>query len=104
MGVRRPNSLLRLGAGAAALLAVATWMAGWCGPGVPSRAWPMLWVLLTALPLAALWVAGAAGVGVVTARLLLGDRRPCVELQLALGVAVMLWLDAALGRLGVLSA
>jgi hypothetical protein len=64
----------------------------------------MLWVLLTALPLAALWVAGAAGVGVVTARLLLGDRRPCVELQLALGVAVMLWLDAALGRLGVLSA
>lgn len=88
---------------AAGIVAVVfAWAASWTGPERGSALLDALHVLLTALPWTLLWLAAAAGLG-VAARVTM---RRWIEIdgvqQLAVGIALLLALDAALGALGVL--
>jgi hypothetical protein len=84
------------------LLLLGAWLAGWTGPDLPPARIEALWVLLTALPWALLWIGAAVGYGWLCARLLAPNAKDPVALQLGLGVTALLLLDRSLGALGVL--
>jgi len=93
------------GPAALALLLLAfvfVWAASWTGPDRDSALLDAIYVLATSLPRAALWLGAAAGLG-VAARWLVRSWVPLDGLlQLTIGVALLLILDAALGALGIL--
>jgi hypothetical protein len=60
------------------------------------------WILLTSAPLAALWLLAAIGFGYPLRTLLAKGAHEGLCIQIALGVAALMTLDAALGALGVL--
>jgi len=89
--------------GAALIAAIMLWFASWRGTD-ELAIWPLdlIWTFLTSAPLALGWVAAAAGFGwPVRVWLLRGDQRGAL-LQIGLGIAIMLGLDATLGTAGVL--
>jgi 4-amino-4-deoxy-L-arabinose transferase-like glycosyltransferase len=86
--------------GVAAIMAILWLAAGWTGDA--GHAGPAgLWIILTGAPWAIGWLAAAAGFGWPLCRWLL-PRNDGGIVQIILGIAAMLWLDAALGRLGAL--
>jgi hypothetical protein len=91
--------------GPVALVAIMLFLAGRTGPDAPSAAADLILVLATAGPLALAWIVAAIGLG----RVLRGWLVPRAAtdgmwIQVGLGIAIMLALDAALARLGLLTA
>ncbi|MHC4948882.1 MAG: hypothetical protein ACYTG1_11565 [Planctomycetota bacterium] len=101
--MERANQWMAI-AGGATLILLVWWMSGWTGPVAPPARLDVAWVLITQLPWAALWMTAAFGLGWPVRRWLLTRASDPAPLQLAAGVAVLLVLDAALGRAGVLQA
>ena len=98
---QRRTDRLAVGAGVI-LIAVLMWrLSGFTGES-RSAAPDGLWVLLTAGPWALLWLAAAFGFGWPLRAWLVAHADGGPALQAALGVAALLLLDAALGRLGFL--
>lgn len=88
--------------GAGAVVIGISVLASWTGPDAPparSEAWA---VLGTTLPLAAMWLAAAIGFGWPLRFWLAPNAEDSLGLQIGMGVAALLTLDAALGSLGVL--
>jgi hypothetical protein len=83
-------------------VALMIWMAGWTGDPSIHRGVDALFVLAGALPFAAAWLTAACGFGWPLRRLLIPLDSDRLLLQLALGIAALLVLDAALGRTGLL--
>ncbi|MCH6550872.1 MAG: hypothetical protein IH804_02510, partial [Planctomycetes bacterium] len=94
----------RLGMVGGPLLVIALMgvLSGWTGAGRGHAGLEAAWVLLRALPWALGWLVAAIGFGWPLRRLLAGDGRAGFAIQVGLGVAGLLILDAALGALGVL--
>jgi hypothetical protein len=88
--------------GLALLIAVFVVASGWSGEGVDHMAGEAMWVLATSLPNALLWLAAAAGFGLPLRVWLAPHAQERMAVQAGLGVAALLTIDAALGRLGVL--
>ena len=101
---QRPDRLDRLGliAGPLAVLILFVWFAGWTGPARPHAGLPAIIVLLSSIPWALGWLVGAYGLGWPLQRWLDPRGDDPFVVQLGLGIAAMLILDAALGALGVL--
>jgi hypothetical protein len=97
-----PQSGWTIGIGAAVTCGVMWWISGWTGPDQPSAMIDLIWVLLTAGPLAAIWLLAAIGLGWPLRKLLANDSPDAMWIQIGLGIAAMMTLDAALGALGVL--
>jgi hypothetical protein len=87
-------------AGPLLVVALIAWLAGWTGPDRAYAALDVAWILLTSLPLAVAWMIAALGFGWPLRRLLLPETTEGPIIQLGLGVAALLWLDASLGSLG----
>ncbi len=89
-------------AGSAGVVAILALLAARTGPDRSTALADAAWVLLTSGPWAAGWIVAAAGMGRPLRWLLLGAG-PCpAVVQIGLGVAAMMTLDAALGSLGLL--
>lgn len=88
-------------AGPVLIFALIVFLAGWTGSDLHHGADAPL-VLLHALPWVVLWFAAAAGFGWPLRAWIAPRSNGCALLQLGLGVATLLTLEAALGRLGVL--
>ena len=78
------------------------WLAGRSGPDRPGASIDAVWALLTSVPWALGWLIAAIGLGWPLRRWLTGKHRDQLAIQVGLGVAAMLTLDAGLGALGVL--
>ena len=102
--VEAPRRIDRLAmvAGPLVVLALTGWFAGWTGPDQPHGGGDTARFLLTSAPWAIGWLAAAIGYGWPLRRLLAGESRDALAIQAGLGVAAMLFLDAALGAIGVL--
>ena len=102
--VYRTDRLDRLGliAGPLAVLILFVWFAGWTGPSPSHAGVPALLVLLRSAPWAIGWLAAAYGFGWPLRRWLDPKANDPFVVQLGLGIAAMLLLDAALGSLGAL--
>lgn len=102
MLARTPSKLDRLALplSVVIILALIVWFAGWTGPQQPSAALDALWVLLISGPWAVGWLAASTGLGWPLRKLLLPRGGEWLPVQIALGVAAMLVLDATLGALG----
>ncbi|MGH7292410.1 MAG: hypothetical protein ACREJT_14425, partial [Myxococcota bacterium] len=83
-------------------VALMLWMAGWTGDPSVHRGLDALLVLAGALPFVVAWLAAACGFGWTLRRLLIPSGSDGLFLQAALGIAALLLLDAALGRIGFL--
>lgn len=83
-------------------VALMLWMAGWTGDPSVHRGLDALLVLAGALPFVVAWLAAACGFGWPLRRLLIPSGSDKLHLQVALGIAALLVLDAALGRIGFL--
>ncbi|MEE9294551.1 MAG: hypothetical protein V3W34_06290, partial [Phycisphaerae bacterium] len=99
-----PDRLDRLGliAGPLAVLILFVWFAGWTGPARPQAGVSAIIVLLSSAPWVLGWLVGAFGLGWPLQRLLDPRGDDPFVVQLGLGVAAMLIIDAALGALGAL--
>jgi hypothetical protein len=89
------------GLGLAVVIAIVLVLAGRTG-GTGYVGLEAVWILVTSAPRVALWLAAAAGVGWPLRCWFAPGHRDGPALQIALGVAGMLLLDALLGRLDVL--
>ncbi len=89
-------------AGLVAIAIIFTMTAGWTGTDNPTGLWPALDTLIRALPITTLWLTAAVGFGWPARHLLFPHVRDGLLLQTAVGIAILLWLDAALGALGIL--
>ena len=100
----RPDRLDRLAliAGPLAVLILFVWFAGWTGPARPHAGVSAIIVLLSSTPWALGWLVAAFGLGWPLQRLLDPRGDDPFVVQLGLGIAAMLIIDAALGALGVL--
>ncbi len=87
-------------AGPVVILAVIGWLAGYGGSAAGAA--EAVWVLLTSLPWALGWLLAAIGLGWPLRSRLVGGHPDGLAIQVGLGVAAMMILDAALGALGVL--
>ncbi len=93
--------------GGAGLLAMMLMLASWDGlsygsePGMNGML-NLWWVLGAALPLVLGWWGAAAGYGWLICRRLFPPSKSHFVIQLGLGAALLMWLEAGLGRLGVL--
>jgi hypothetical protein len=89
-------------AGPLVVAALIVWLSGFTGPDRPSALADAAWVLLTSAPLALCWLIAAFGYGWPLRRWLLGEGPDWAAVDMGLGVAFMLVLDASLGALGIL--
>ncbi len=87
-------------AGPVVILAIVAWLAGY-GSSAAGAA-EAAWVLLTSLPWALGWLLAAVGLGWPLRSRLVGGHPDALAIQVGLGVAAMITLDATLGPLGVL--
>jgi hypothetical protein len=79
------------------------WLARFSGPGRPGEFGDAAWVLLASALAALTWLTAAFGFGWPLRRWLLGkDVHDWAAIDMGLGAAALLTLDAALGALGVL--
>ncbi len=104
LNAQRTNRLDRLGliAGPVVVLILLVWFAGWTGPERPHAGLPALYVLLRATPWAIGWLAAAYGFGWPLRRWLDPQNEEPFVVQLGLGIAAMLIIDATLGAIGAL--
>ena len=86
--------------GPVVILALIGWLAGY-GRSAAGAA-EAVWVLLTSLPWALGWLLAAVGLGWPLRLRLAGGHPDGLAIQVGLGVAAMMALDATLGPLGVL--
>ena len=84
-------------AGPLAVAVLMVWLAGYTGPDRPSALPDFAWVLLSSAPWALGWLIAAFGYGWPLRRWLLGGGPDWAAVQMGLGVAAMLTLDAGLG-------
>ncbi len=96
------ESRLAMITGPVVILAMVGWMAGHGGPAASGGAAEAAWVLLTSGPWAVGWLLAAVGLGWPLRRRLLRDHPDGLAIQVGLGVAAMITLDAALGAIGAL--
>jgi len=89
-------------AGPVVVLAMVGWLAGHGGRTDSSGAAEAVMILLTSGPWALGWLLAAIGLGWPLRRRLLPDHTDALAIQVGLGVAAMITLDAALGAVGVL--
>jgi hypothetical protein len=89
-------------AGPLAVVVLIAWLAGFTGPDRPGALPDVAWVLITSAPWALGWLIAAFGYGWPLRRWLVGDGPDWAAVQMGLGVAAMLTLDAGLGALGAL--
>jgi hypothetical protein len=85
-----------------ATIVLIAYFGSWTGEDASPAGMDAIVVLATALPWAVAWLACAYGLGVPLRLLLARDADDAAPLQLALGIALLLLLIAALGRLGLL--
>ncbi len=88
--------------GPIALVGLAAWLASWSGPDTAGRSLEAFGVLLGAAPWAIAWLAAAFGFGRLVRPLAQAGGADGLAIQAAAGAAVLLWLDAVLGSLGIL--
>lgn len=85
--------------------ALMVWLSTWTGSDSPGGGPVLLFaVLVEGIWPAALWLLAAAGFGFGLCRILRAERFLPIPVRISLGVAVLLWLDHALGALGLLTA
>jgi hypothetical protein len=89
-------------AGPVVVLAMVGWLAGHGGRSDSTGAADAVTVLLTSGPWALGWLLAAIGLGWPLRRRLLPDHPDALAIQVGLGVAAMITLDAAFGAVGVL--
>ena len=89
-------------AGPVVILAMVGWLAGFGGPDASAGGAEAAWILLTSTPWALGWLLAAVGLGWPLRCWLLGCHPDALAIQVGLGVAAMMVLDAGLGALGVL--
>jgi hypothetical protein len=85
-----------------ALILLMWWFARWTGAGRGSAAADAAWLLVSASWPGLLWIGAAIGLGLPLRMLLLRAAKNQLPLQIALGFAAMLFLDATLGAIGAL--
>jgi hypothetical protein len=102
--VRQRGDRLGLVLGPIAVLALLVWFASWTGEDSRSKAASAVWILCTSGFWALLWVAAGAGLGWPLRATLCAHSDNALAIQIGLGFAAMMTLDAALGALGVLQA
>ncbi len=90
-------------AGIIAVIALIALMSGWTGPGNSAVTIEAFITLLWSLPLPLMCLAAAIGFGWPLRRGLASNASSPVALQVGLGVAIMLIIDAALGAIGLLA-
>lgn len=99
-GLRR--SAVPIALAAALFAGVFLWAATWTGPEQGAALVDAAYVLATSLPWTLLWLAAAAGLGIIARAAL----RKWITIdgvqQISVGIALLLILDAALGTLGVM--
>src|SRR5688572_5327124 len=88
--------------GLVVIIALVIVFAGWTGPELPSAAINAIWLLITSGFWVMAWLAAALGLGWPLRMLLVPCAKEGLAIQIGLGVAGMLVLDAALGPLGLL--
>lgn len=96
-------ALLPAAAGVLVILVLLFIMSRWVGQSAAPNTLEAFITLATSLPFPLLWLGAAAGLGWPLRRWLARDAFSPAALQLALGVAMMLMLDAALGAMGLLT-
>ncbi|MCH7797610.1 MAG: hypothetical protein IID28_04075 [Planctomycetes bacterium] len=96
------DSRLAMIAGPVVILAMVGWLAGFGGPDASAGGAEAAWILLTSTPWALGWLLAAVGLGWPLRCWLLGCHPDALAIQVGLGVAAMMVLDAGLGALGVL--
>lgn len=84
------------------ILSLLAWMSNWTGDERPNAELITLWVFVTSMPWALIWLGAAVGFGWPIQRLLARDSDDPLALQAGLGVAIMLFLDSAMGTTGML--
>ena len=92
---------IALGLGPALGLVILLWLTTHTGSD-SSATLDAIWILCTEGPLALMWIVAAVGLGWPLRRLLVREASDGLILQICLGVAAMLTLDAALGAAGAL--
>ncbi|MHC4711229.1 MAG: hypothetical protein ACYTA3_12635 [Planctomycetota bacterium] len=97
----RADRLLML-VGPLVVVVLIVWLAGFSGPDRPHAFAEALWVLFTSAPLALCWLVAAFGYGWPLRRWLLDEGPDWAAIDMGLGVAFMLIVDAGLGALGIL--
>src|SRR6185436_9802153 len=90
-------------AGVGAIVVLVYIMSNWVGADGRAVTLDTVWILLTSLPMAVAWLAAAIGFGWPLRRMLARESQHALALQIALGVAVMLVIDAELGAVGFLA-
>lgn len=78
------------------------WLTSLTGPELRLRVIDGLYIALTSLPWALLWLASATGFGLIAKNLSRKSIQLSGSLTLTCGIAILLLLDAALGSLGLL--
>lgn len=84
------------------VIGVFVWMAYWTGAERPNPELAACWVLLTSLPWALLWMTAAIGFGWPLRFLLARHARDGLAIQAGAGVALLLFIDSAMGTSGLL--
>jgi hypothetical protein len=96
------HALVAVACGAITLV-IAFWLSTWTSDHSVSGPGALMDVLVRSAPAAAAWLIGAFGFGAIVSRWLTsGVERPSWPIQMGLGVATLLTLDAALGATGFL--
>ena len=84
------------------VIALIAWMSGWSQNRPVQPEFAALWVLVSSLPLALLWIAAAVGMGWPLRILLAGKSKDGFFIQAGVGVGILLFFDVALGISGLL--
>ena len=101
--IRRPDRA-GMWIGPIVILALLAWMSHWALNPDPNPELSALWVLGTSLPWALVWIGGAIGLGWPLRCCLAPRCLAPLALQCPLGIAIMLFIDSAMGTTGLLQA
>ena len=86
------------------LVILFAWMSGWTQSQTSQPEIKALWVLVSSMPLALLWIVAAIGWGWPLRWLLAAKSKDGLFIQIGAGVGILLFLDIALGTSGLLQA